>query len=514
MVTNPDGDAIRPIFGAHPCRAGPPYRLLYTSIVKKTLNFRSRMGTRFGKSISEAHGKTPPTEELLRRGWTHRRDLHDLTHPQRPCYKESASVLIEAQAGAGLSPKERRESCVPRRGSRRPKMRSANGRQRKMTLACLVLICSLVLQASGNIPTRNLSNNPGSSLFPAIAVSEGQLYIVWDDDTLGNSEIFYVRSIDGGQTFSPPQNLSRTSGTSRNPAIAASGTDVYIVWDDDTSGNAEILYLVSRDKGATFSPAQNLSQNEGRSVLPEIAVSGQTLHIVWQDDTPGNREILYRRSRDSGGTFETIRNLSQNSGRSLSPAIVALGNQVYVAWDDTTPGNHEIFFIGSSDAGASFSAALNISNTPSFSAAPSLAALGSHVYLTWTEEFTTENYEVFYAQSSDGGRTFSSIQNISNSATYSGASILTVTEDAVHLIWIEGLRIERNGKTIVDYEALYTHASNAPGGFAQPRNLSASEGATVGPALVISGGQLVVAYADDTPGNFEVFLYEEALSTP
>lgn len=383
-------------------------------------------------------------------------------------------------------------------------MRSTNGRCSVIVLVCLLLL--IVLQALGSSGLSDLSNNSGASLFPAIAVSGQNIYVVWDDDSFGASEILYTRSADGGQTFSPPQNLSSNSGRSRNPAIAASGSDVFIVWDDDSSGNFEILYTVSHDGGQTFSLPQNLSQNAGRSVLPEIAVAGDNLYVVWQDDTLGNREIFYRRSLDGGRTFTTTSNLSKNSGRSLSPAIAASGSHVYVVWDDNTTGNHEIFYAHSSDGGKGFSAPQNISNSPSFSAAPTIAVSGSQVYVTWTEEFIPENYEIFYSWSSDGGGSFAPPRNISKTSAYSGASVVAAWDNDVHLAWIEGILIEQQGKIHVDYEVFYASSPGGGAEFTAPQNLSLSDGITVNPAIAISDGKIYIAFADDASGNFEVFL--------
>ena len=48
---------------------------------------------------------------------------------------------------------------------------------------------------------------------------------------------------DGGGSFTEPlKNLSGNAGTSSRPAIAVSGNSVHVVWDDDTSGNFEMLY--------------------------------------------------------------------------------------------------------------------------------------------------------------------------------------------------------------------------------------------------------------------------------
>jgi hypothetical protein len=40
----------------------------------------------------------------------------------------------------------------------------------------------------------NLSNNKGISECPSIAVSNNNVYVVWEDDTTGNHKIFFTRS--------------------------------------------------------------------------------------------------------------------------------------------------------------------------------------------------------------------------------------------------------------------------------------------------------------------------------
>ena len=48
------------------------------------------------------------------------------------------------------------------------------------------------------------------------------------------------------------------------PQITASGNNVYVVWSDSTTGNADIFFKRSTDGGATFSsPSINLSNNAG-----------------------------------------------------------------------------------------------------------------------------------------------------------------------------------------------------------------------------------------------------------
>jgi len=56
------------------------------------------------------------------------------------------------------------------------------------------------------------------------------------------------------------------------------------------------LFLFAQVAHADWTPAKRLTLNSGSSLYPAIAVdpSGNP-HMVWDDDTPGNREIYYKK---------------------------------------------------------------------------------------------------------------------------------------------------------------------------------------------------------------------------
>lgn len=80
-----------------------------------------------------------------------------------------------------------------------------------------------------SVPTINLSNNDGGSESPDIAAIKNMVYVVWRDTSPGNSDIFYRRSTDGGATFGPTINLSNNQGSSGSPALAVDHNNVYLV---------------------------------------------------------------------------------------------------------------------------------------------------------------------------------------------------------------------------------------------------------------------------------------------
>ncbi|HET9807285.1 MAG TPA: hypothetical protein VFP49_10280, partial [Nitrososphaeraceae archaeon] len=124
------------------------------------------------------------------------------------------------------------------------------------------------------------------------------------------------------QTFSTPDNLSESTGNSVLPQISSEGNKVYVVWADETpSGNFDIFYAVSTDNGLTFSTPDNLSENNGTSANPQISSEGNNVYVVWGDSTPGNQDIFFITNNELFGLFGNIVNLSNNAGDSGGPQI-------------------------------------------------------------------------------------------------------------------------------------------------------------------------------------------------
>jgi hypothetical protein len=266
-------------------------------------------------------------------------------------------------------------------------------------------------------PTINLSNTTGRSSSPAVSASGNNVYVVWDDDTSGNYEILYRKSADGGASFGGTVNLSNTSGYSASPAVSASGSqNVYVVWMDHSLGNFDILFRGSTDDGASFGGTVNLTNTSERSDEPAVAAfgdmfTGQSVCVVWNEDIPGTRnsEILYRRSTDGGASFGGTVNLSNTTGRSYAAAVVTPmvnvpQQDMYVVWTDEGSG---ILYRKSTDGGASFGR--NMLLDPYYPTYAAVALSGNNVYVVYDA-----NSEILYKKSTNGGDSFGGTVNISN----------------------------------------------------------------------------------------------------
>jgi hypothetical protein len=132
------------------------------------------------------------------------------------------------------------------------------------------------------------------------------------------------------------------------------------------------------------------------------------------------------------------------------------GSSIYVVWADNPPvrSNREIFYKQSTDGGATWSSSQNLSGTTGVSDEPSIAVVGSNIHVVW-QETITGNSEIFYKKSTDGGATWSSSQNLSGTTGNSHYSSIAVNGGNIHVAWSDNT----SGKM----QIFYTRSADAPG---------------------------------------------------
>src|SRR6188474_273501 len=154
-------------------------------------------------------------------------------------------------------------------------------------------------------------------------------YVVWSGGEEEDRYILFARSTDGGKSFLSPLSLSGSSRSNVfNPEVSSSGNNVYVVWQGQSAtGNQDIFLRKSSDYGASFSAAENISNDPGGSGNPDIVAVGNDTHVTWEGTTPGNNFVFYTKS-DNGSDFATPQKLSGNQGISYKPEISVKENTI------------------------------------------------------------------------------------------------------------------------------------------------------------------------------------------
>jgi hypothetical protein len=331
------------------------------------------------------------------------------------------------------------------------------------------------------------------SLYTLSIITAIIILFVFIDYTLLSSQPTY------GQSFGNITNLSNNTGVSSNPQITTFGSNIYVVWRDNSSGNDDIYFSSSVDNGTTFNGVENLSNNDGRSDEPQIAAVGVNVYVVWRDNSSGKDQIYFKRSSDTGNSFNSTENLSNTNGSSTDPQITATANNAYIVWSDTTTGNGDIYFKSSTDNGTSFSFPKNLStNLDGQALFPQIEAIGNNVYVVWQDE-TPDKGRIRFRASNDNGNDFSITRVLSQENEVNANSPqLSASESAIYVVWEDNSRSGNNSK---NFDLLFRVGIDGGSTFTNTKILTKNPGGSFDPHTATSGENMYAVWEDNTAGD-------------
>jgi len=400
-----------------------------------------------------------------------------------------------------------------------------------LTIGLLLFAFPMVHALTFSSPIR-ISYNTYWSLDPSVAADGSYVYVAWADWTPvsgsgGKPEIWLRASSNYGSSFGSPIRLTTNAGESRYPSVAASGSYVYVAWQDDTlvsgSGAAPEIWLrASSNNGVTFGSPIRISTNTYVSVNPSVACNGSYVYIAWEDYTPvsgsgTDAEIWMRVSSNNGAAFGSPIRISTNIYWSAFPSIAAYGSYVYVAWEDYTPvsgsgGYPEIWMRVSSNNGASFGSPIRISTNTYDSLYPSVAASGSYVYVAWEDSTPVSgsggSFEIWMRVSSNNGASFGSAIRITTNIGYSVDPSVAAYGTYVCVAWADSTPVSGSDGS---YEVWLRVSSNNGASFGPAVRITNNVYTSYCPSIAVYGTYVYVAWHDWTPvsgsgGNAEIWL--------
>ena len=375
------------------------------------------------------------------------------------------------------------------------------------------------LPSSGSQETGGNMNGQGqeptSKSNDQVAIFEKNVHTIWEEPVGKNLQVFYKRSLDGGNTYDKPINLSNSSQDSFDAKIRVSKTDkVGVVF---RAGN-DIFYTASDNNGLTFSSPINVSKSPNTiSSDPNIEiVDGSDVKIVWVEHDVENMNptnTATNSSGTSGGATKTnIPALLPNDpsiGYTLSPVSfqsftppVGQPKVINVASsnknEEHTVIDSAVVISESKNGGISFSTPRVITADPEMEThTPEIAtASNGKVYLCYVKGIE-DNTDVFCNHSNDAGNTFSNSTNITGDpSSPSLTPKLSASGDSVYLAWSD----LKNG-TGGNLDVFSMVATGDNGTFGSLTNLSNDTAGSVNPDISASGGKLHTVWGENTPGN-------------
>ena len=305
---------------------------------------------------------------------------------------------------------------------------------------------------------------------------------------------------------------------SLRPAVAISGNSVYVVWSDHRDGNDEIYFKKSSDGGITWGPDVRLTNTSKASDCPDITVSPNGhIHVVWRESHGTGpqgqpHQIHYMRSEDGGNTWMDVKQLTAYPASYAYtyciPAICSDSQRLYLVWHDNREGGwHNPYYKISTDDGATWSADARLSNERISSHLPSVASDGAGgVHVVFSSNNgATTNSRIYYKRSLDWGSTWDTDVRL---CTGDGSSIspsVAVDGNNVHVIWMS----DKTGC----YELYYRKSSDRGttwGPEVQLTEIDGNSSCTSGynKAIAVTGEKVRVVWMDQRDGNWEIYYKE------
>lgn len=209
--------------------------------------------------------------------------------------------------------------------------------------------------------------------------------------------LFIARSRDGGETWDQVATPVKGAGTYSYVSLAgrivpvlvslfqdkeyiAVGPDgaVYVTWTSytfaGTTGTAPILMIKSTDMGATWSQPVTLSRtDDNQGSVPAVAADG-TLAVTWGEYLDARTmNVVVVTSQDKGRTFSApsvlaqVKDLSSTHSTRANtfPSIAADSTGRFtVVWADNSTGDSDVYMAQSSDKGFTWSTPARVNQDP------------------------------------------------------------------------------------------------------------------------------------------------------
>jgi len=321
-----------------------------------------------------------------------------------------------------------------------------------------------------------------------------------------------------------------TAAMQEEPAIAT-GTDgaIYIAYTDNITGIRNISFVKSTDGGASWTgpvlvsePLGGVCATETRhDFRPRLAVYGtgatSVIQVAWVEEdrtvVPYDHDICGARSTNGGASFTQYTSISGTASDEpwTDIAIDSTGQYVHLLFERAGALREK----RSIDGGATFAASYSIFNSVYTDSRPLVAAYGSsatgHIHCVFRVDFSgAGQWDTAYFNSSNGGTTWqSSARTLSFSATrdeFANAGGLVVdSADRPQFVYMDAAVGASGGD-------IYYQRSNDNGvTFLSPTGVEGASDLALEPALAVdTNGDPYVVYGSNALGNYDIWFTRSA----
>lgn len=311
-------------------------------------------------------------------------------------------------------------------------------------------------------------------------------------------------------------SAERTEAAEPSVAPAQDGT-VYVAWVEHRDKEADVWLAHFDREGRRLGQSSRVNPNAGEATAwrgdpPTVAVAPDgTVYVGWtaRDDAAKHASTLYlSATRDGGRSFTTPSKVNDDSKpceHGMHSLAVSGDGRIYVAWLDErdikpqeadpskapshmhTESNRVVYFASSTDGGRTFSPNLRVAGEVCPCCKTSLAVGDAgRVYVGWRQVMAGNFRHIAVASSGDGGQTFSPASIVSDDrwelqgCPVSGPALLAGAGDSLRVLWYTAGEAGRPG--------LYWSESQDGGRTFSPRHVLAETDSRGTPVLLKDEG--------------------------
>jgi hypothetical protein len=279
---------------------------------------------------------------------------------------------------------------------------------------------------------------------PSVAANNGLIGVVWVDWDRG---IYFANSTDCGHTFGENKKVNDVFGGYQcyPDIVIDDNRTFYVIWEDKVDGNFSIYFSKSLDGGNTWTPSKKVDDEPtAKQRMPSIALDAMNnIYIVWRNssekdgDIYAEFDIYFAKSTDGGGNFTPAIPVTNDIIEDQCQPSIAVNDEgkIFITWleqqDFPTPENScDIYLVNSTDGGNTFNLKQKINNCPSFSAVytPSnaVAAKGNHAFIVWQDD-RKGDWDIYFSRSNWEPSMATPLSPINGTTLNTNSSILRVT---------------------------------------------------------------------------------------
>jgi hypothetical protein len=189
--------------------------------------------------------------------------------------------------------------------------------------------------------TVNIISSTQRATLPAVEVSnDGIVHAVWSGGNIDKeADIFYKNSSSNWST-SPLELFNETNVGGRSPAMAVSGSNVYVAWCEYVSKGEQYVRFRQSESGS-WGPSERISgaplaanQDSPNWLRPAIAVDiNGKIHLAFNGaGAVSDPEDIYYAYKKPGEDWRCCENVTQSGGNDTTPAIATGGQYVHLIW--------------------------------------------------------------------------------------------------------------------------------------------------------------------------------------